>query len=357
MRALVLAGGHGTRLRPLTSTGNKHMIPIANEPILFYGLRQVARAGIVETGIVLGPIHEGIREAVGDGASFGLRVTYVEQGPPKGLAHAVQCARPFLGDEPFVLYLGDNLLEHGLESFVRLFADQHPEAVIGVTPVNVPHQYGIVELAGPKILSIEEKPRHPKSNQALVGVYVFSPRIHEVIARLRPSPRGELEITDAIRALVDRGDRVLVERVHGWWKDTGAPDDLLQANDLVLESRLPGEFGRSGTIEAGAAVVGSVAIGDDTVVESGASIEGPVVIGRGARIGRGTEIGPGTSIGDGAQLNGCAIRHSIVMEGAQIAGPLRLRDSLIGRYADIRGQGPIAREIALLVGDSSRLRL
>ncbi len=357
MRGLVLAGGHGTRLRPLTSTGNKHMIPIANEPMLFYGLRQLAHAGITETGIVLGPIHEGIREAVGDGGAFGLKVTYIEQGPPKGLAHAVLCARSFLGEEPFVMYLGDNLLERGLQSFVDLFVRERADAVIGITPVNVPQQYGIVELAGARILSIEEKPRHPKSNQALVGVYVFSPKIHEIIATLRPSVRGEYEITDAIRALVERGDRVLVERVHGWWKDTGAPEDLLHANDLVLECRLPEEFSQTGRVEAGAVLRGSVAVGDDSVVEAGASVQGPVVIGRGARVGRGSEVGPGTSVGDGVQLNGCTIRRSIVMEGAQISGPLHIRDSLIGRYADIRAQGPISWEIALLVGDSSRLRL
>jgi glucose-1-phosphate thymidylyltransferase len=357
MKGLLLAGGHGTRLRPLTSTGNKHMIPIANQPILFYGLRQLARAGVSEVGIVLGPIHEGIREAVGDGAAFGLEVTYINQGQPKGLAHAVLCARSFLAEEPFVMYLGDNLLEHGLESFLQLFESERADAVIGVTTVADPHQYGIVEFSGKKIVSIEEKPRNPKGNQALVGVYVFSPKVHDVIARLAPSARGELEITDAIRALVERGDRVVVQRVHGWWKDTGAPEDLLHANDLVLDSRPGAEFEVLGTVESGATLKGPVALGEDSVIESGASVHGPVVIGRDVRVGSRTEIGPRTSIGDGVQLNGCAIRRSIVLEGARISGPVRLRDSLIGRYVDLRAVAPVPEEIELLVGDACRLRL
>ncbi|HLY77550.1 MAG TPA: sugar phosphate nucleotidyltransferase, partial [Thermoplasmata archaeon] len=241
MKGLLLAGGHGTRLRPLTFTGNKHMIPIANQPILFYGLKHLAQAGIREVGIVLGPLHEGIREAIGNGEAFGLRVTYIHQGDPKGLAHAVLCAREFLGDDPFVMYLGDNLLQEGVTEFIRIFEREHPAAVVGVTTVEAPEHYGIVELEGAEIRSIEEKPSKPKSNQALIGVYLFGPAIHPIIAALTPSGRGELEITEAIWRLHEAGGRVIPHAVSGWWKDTGRPEDLLAANSLVLQS-LPSTY-------------------------------------------------------------------------------------------------------------------
>lgn len=357
MRGLLLAGGHGTRLRPLTSTGNKHMIPIANQPILFYALRQLAGIGIREVGVILGPIHEGIREGVGDGQRFGVRVTYIEQGPPKGLAHAVQCAREFLGTEPFVMYLGDNLLETGLQPFVDLFSGQSADAVVGVSTVSNPQQYGIVEVQGSRIVSIEEKPRRPKSNEALVGVYVFSPKVHEAIERISPSARGELEITDAIRRMCEAGEKVLVHRVHGWWKDTGGPEDLLEANDFVLRGMGPEEFVVRGRVDPRATVVGRVAVGEDSFIEEGASIEGPVVIGSEVQVGRNSSIGPGTSIGDHVSLRSCSVRRSIVLEGAQLRGPLRIRDSLIGRNAVVESEGSTTREVALLVGDASRIRL
>ncbi|MGH9917854.1 MAG: glucose-1-phosphate thymidylyltransferase, partial [Nitrososphaerales archaeon] len=340
----------------LTATGNKHMIPIANQPILFYGLQQLARVKVHEVGIVLGPIQEGIRDAVGDGSRFGLSVTYIEQGPPKGLAHAVQCAASYLGEDPFIMYLGDNLLEKGLDPFVEAFREANADAVLGVTPVSDPHRFGVIEVSGSKVISIEEKPRRPKSNLALVGVYVFSPRIHPVIDWLQKSPRGELEITDAIQAMVDADFRVVFQRVYGWWKDTGAPDDLLEANDLVLNSMNPDQFQRLGSVDVHARVVGPVAIGPDSVVEADATIEGPVVIGSNARIASGTTIGPGTSIGSQVELRGCSIRRSIVLDGTKVWGAIRLHDSLIGRNADVQGHGPKDREISLVIGDTSRIR-
>jgi len=356
MKGLLLAGGFGTRLRPLTFTGNKHMIPIANQPILFYGLKQFARVGIRDVGIVLGPIQEGIRDAVGDGSEFGLRVNYIEQGPPRGLAHAVLCARPFLGKDPFVMYLGDNLLEKGLESFVDLFNREQPDAVLGVTPVSDAGRYGVAEVSGNRIVSIEEKPRVPKSNLALVGIYVFSPKVHDIIDRLAPSSRGELEITDALRRMHAEHLTVRVQRVYGWWKDTGAPEDLLEANDLVLNSKPQEEFLREGTIASGAFVAGSVAIGKDTIIEDGARVEGPAVLGSGVRLTRGSSVGPGTSIGDHVELRGCSVRRSILLERAKVVGPLHIRDSLIGRGAEIQGLGVMDHEVTVMLGDSSRIR-
>jgi glucose-1-phosphate thymidylyltransferase len=357
MRGLVLAGGHGTRLRPLTFTGNKHMLPIANQPILFYGLQHLARAGVRDVGIVLGPIQEGIREAVGDGSAFGFRVTYIHQGDPKGIAHAVVCARDFLGDEPFVMYLGDNLLQEGVGEFVRAYEASHPDAVVGAMPVAHPEQYGIVELAdGNEIRSIEEKPSHPKSDLALIGVYLFAPTIHPVIAALRPSRRGELEITEAIWNLRQTGGRVLVRRVEGWWKDTGRPEDLLEANELVLGTLPPAAFTREGTVAPGARLQGSIGIGPGTVIEEGVSVTGPVVIGRGVQLRTGSVVGPGTAVGNEVTVEGASIRRSIVLENTRIHGPVRIADSLIGRNVEIRSEGTPEREISLMLGDAARLR-
>jgi glucose-1-phosphate thymidylyltransferase len=357
MKGLLLAGGHGTRLRPLTFTGNKHMIPIANQPILFYGLRHLAEAGIAEVGIVLGPLHEGIREAIGDGSAFGLRVTYVHQGDPKGLAHAVLCAREFLGEEPFVMYLGDNLLQEGVSEFVRIFEAESPDAVVGVTAVETPHQYGIVELDGDQIRSIEEKPAKPRSNLALIGVYLFTPKIHPVIASLTPSGRGELEITEAIWRLHQQGGRVVPHAVRGWWKDTGRPEDLLHANTLVLRSLPPDSFERRGTVSPGATLRGGVRIGEGTVIEEGVAIEGPVVIGAGARLRTGTRLGPETAVGDGVVLHSVNLRRSIVLEGARIEGAIRVVNSLIGRNVAITAENPIDSEITLILGDAAQIRL
>jgi glucose-1-phosphate thymidylyltransferase len=357
MKGLILAGGHGTRLRPLTFTGNKHMIPIANEPILYHGLRNLAEAGIKDVAIILGPIQEGIQEGVGDGSKFGLRVTYISQGEPKGLAHAVLCAREFLEEDPFVMYLGDNLLQEGVLPFIRAYEREHPDAVVGVTPVSEPSHYGICELDGEKIISIEEKPAHPKSSLALIGVYLFSPKIHPIIEKLKPSKRGELEITEAIWNLLESGARILPLHLEGWWKDTGLPMDLLDANEKVLGS-MPAERMRvEGVISDGASVRGLVAIGPGSVVEAGATVEGPAMLGRNVRIAAGSHVGPSSTLGDGVQLEGASVRRSILLEGARIVGPVHLADSLVGRKVLLSARHPSAEEISLIVGDAAQIRL
>ncbi|HEV2316831.1 MAG TPA: glucose-1-phosphate thymidylyltransferase [Thermoplasmata archaeon] len=357
MKGLILAGGHGTRLRPLTFTGNKHMIPIANQPILFYGLRHLADAGIRDVAVILGPIQEGIQEAVGDGSPFGLRVTYIVQGDPKGLAHAVACARSFLGDDPFVMYLGDNLLQQGVRAFVRRYEIDRPDAVIGATPVPEPRHYGVVELDGERIVSIEEKPRQPKSDLALIGVYLFTPAIHEIIARLRPSARGELEITEAIWRLHESGKRVLVERVQGWWKDTGLPGDLLEANERVLHSLPASGFESRGTVEPGATVHGLVGLGTGTVVAAGCTVEGPSVLGRNVRLEEGARVGPFAALGDGAQVRGGSVRRSIVLDSARISGPIEVQDSIVGRGVVLEARSGEPRAVRLIVGDAAQIRL
>jgi glucose-1-phosphate thymidylyltransferase len=355
MKGLLLAGGYGTRLRPLTFTGNKHMIPIANQPMLFHGLRHLAAGGIREVAIVLGPLHEGIPEAIRDGSDFDLEVTYIHQGEPKGLAHAVACARDFLAEDPFVMYLGDNLLQEGIRPFVERFHQSPLDAVIGATPVQHPSSYGVVELDGDRIVSITEKPRNPKSNLALIGVYLFTPKIHPVIADLKPSARGELEITEAIWNLNQRGGRIAVRRVDGWWKDTGRPEDLLEANQRVLYGMAPTSFGVEGRVEEGARLMGPVSIGGGSSIGPDVQIDGPVVIGSEVKIDGASHIGPGTAVGSRSTIHQASVQRSILMESAQLEGPFQLVDSIVGRFARIRASQDRGLRLSCVLGDSTQL--
>jgi glucose-1-phosphate thymidylyltransferase len=357
MKGLLLAGGYGTRLRPLTFSGNKHMLPIANEPMLFYGLHHLAAVGIRDVAVILGPLHEGIEETVGDGRNFGVRVTYIHQGEPKGLAHAVLCAREFLGDEPFVMYLGDNLLRDGARPLVERFRGRDVDAVIGVTVVPHPSAYGVVEMDGEKIVSIVEKPVHPKSNLALIGVYLFTPRIHPIIEKLKPSARGELEITEAIWQLHQQTGRLAVEHVQGWWKDTGRPEDLLEANELVLRSFPPEHFVISGTVSPGATVVGPVRLGPGSSIGPGARVEGPVVIGDESTIDEGAIIGPGCAVGNRCVVRRSSVHRTILMDSSEIEGPVELSDSIVGRYARVRATVDRGVRLSCVIGDSTQLRL
>lgn len=358
LKGLLLAGGHGTRLRPLTFTGNKHMIPIANQPMLYYGLRHLKEAGVQEVGIILGPITEGIREAVGDGSAFGVRVEYIVQGEPRGLAHAVLVARSFLGEDPFLMYLGDNLLESGPRAYLDAFATGSPAAVVGAVAVDEPSHYGVVELDGAdRIVSIEEKPKKPRSNLALVGVYLFTPEVHEVIRELRPSPRGELEITDAIRALSERTGRVRVVRLPGWWKDTGQVSDILVANERVLATRPGGFFENRAQVAAGATVVGPVGAGAGTVLERGVTVVGPTILGAGVRIADGARVGPYVSAGDGCIIRQASVERSILLDNVEldVAGPVSR--SIVGRGSKILRATAGASARSFVLGDSSQILL
>jgi glucose-1-phosphate thymidylyltransferase len=358
MKGLLLAGGHGTRLRPLTFTGNKHMIPIANQPMLYYGLNHLKEAGVDEVGIILGPITEGIQEGVGDGHRFGVKVRYIVQGDPKGLAHAVMCAREFLGDEPFLMYLGDNLLEQGPRPYLEAFAQGDASAIVGAVKVRDPTRYGIVELdAAGQIASLEEKPAHPRSDLALVGVYLFSPMVHEVIAELKPSRRGEYEITDAIRLLHERTGSVRVLRLQGWWKDTGQVADILEANERVLSTRPPSFFDVQGEVHPDARILGHVAIGAGTVVGAGATVRGPSVIGKNARIEAGAYIGPFVSVGDGCTVRQAEVDRSILMENVVLDLPTRIVNSIIGRGTKIVEHAQRPKGQSFVLGDSSQVML
>src|SRR4051794_15924352 len=333
LKGLILSGGKGTRLRPITYTSAKQLVPVANKPVLFYGIEAMAAAGIREVGIIIAPETGGeIREAAGDGERFGVEITYIEQDAPLGLAHAVLTAEPFLGSDPFVMYLGDNLLQGGIDDLVAAFRRDSPEALILLTPVTDPQNYGVAELDGEgRIARLVEKPPEPASDLALVGVYMFTPRIHEAAKAIRPSARGELEITDAIQWLVDGGYRVEPHIVRGWWKDTGRLEDMLEANRLVLDTmdrRIEGEM------------VASRCDGR-VVVEAGARLErctvrGPAIIGAGARLVD-CYVGPYTAIGAGCTIERAEVEHSILLDGCTVADlDGRMESSLLGRNVTIR---------------------
>jgi glucose-1-phosphate thymidylyltransferase len=354
MKALVLAGGKGTRLRPLTYTSAKQLIPVANKPILFYALEAIRAAGIDEIGVIVGDTRAEVMAALGDGSRFDARITYIHQPDPLGLAHAVWTAREFLGSDPFVMYLGDNLIQHGVSRFVEQFSALHADAMILLKSVPDPRSFGVAELAEDgRILSLEEKPAHPKSDLALVGVYLFSPAIHEIIPTLKPSARGELEITDAIQQLIESGGRVHSHLHTGWWLDTGKKDDMLEANRVVLDEIQPSV---EGSLDADSRVSGRVQIGAGSEL-IGTTVRGPVVIGAGCRLVD-TFVGPYSSISDGVQIEGAEIEHSIILEGSRITRPgCRIEDSLIGR--NVRVSRAPSRPVALrlLLGDDSEVGL
>jgi len=351
MKGLILSGGKGTRLRPLTYTSAKQLVPVANKPVLFYGIEALVEAGITNIGIVVGDTQAEIRAAVGDGSKFGATVTYIEQDAPRGLAHAVKISQDFIGNDPFVMYLGDNLLNRGIVEFVDQFVKEKPAAQILLTPVPDPQMFGVAELDGDKVRRLIEKPKEPKSNLALVGVYMFGPEIFTSVKNIKPSFRNELEITDAIQDLIDRGLRVNPHLVSGWWKDTGKLEDMLEANRLILETlttRIEGKVDSSSRVE------GTVVIEKGAIIEHSV-IRGPAVIGPGAKILNGY-VGPFTSIGKDVEINKSEIEHSIVLEGALIHDlETRVADSLIGRGVKIHRLPlkPVAHRFML--GDNSEV--
>ncbi len=353
LKGLILSGGRGTRLRPITYTSAKQLVPVANKPVLFYGLEAMASAGIEEVGIIIAPeTGEEIRATAGDGERFGLRITYIVQGEPLGLAHAVLTAEPFLGDSSFVMYLGDNLLQGGIDEFVADFREHAPDALILLTPVSDPENYGVAELRDGAVAQLREKPPDPATDLALVGVYMFTARIHHAARTIAPSARGELEITDAIQHIVDAGGRVEPHVVRGWWKDTGRLEDMLAANRLVLdtvEARVEGEL-------IDTQVDGRV------VVEPGATLErstvrGPAIIGAGARL-TDAYVGPYTAVGEGCVIRNAEVEHSILLAGSSVcdlAG--RMESSLLGRQASVSRSERQPRASRFMVGDNSEIWL
>jgi glucose-1-phosphate thymidylyltransferase len=351
MKGLILSGGKGTRLRPLTYTSAKQLVPVANKPVLFYGLEAMAGAGVRDVGIVIGDTGAEIRAAVGDGSRWNVRITYIEQDAPRGLAHAVLISQGFIGTEPFVMYLGDNLLNKGIKPFVDRFLLERPAAQILLAHVPDPQMFGVAELRDGHVVRLVEKPKEPKSDLALVGVYLFGPEIFESVRRIRPSWRDELEITDAIQDLIDRGLVVHPDVVDGWWKDTGKLEDMLEANRLILDTL---ERRIEGTADAGSRIEGKV------VIEPGAQIErsvvrGPAIIGARSRILH-SYVGPFTSIMNDVEIRDSEIEHSIVLEGSVISDlASRVEDSLIGKNVKIHRLPVKPSAYRFMLGDNSEV--
>jgi glucose-1-phosphate thymidylyltransferase len=351
LKGLILSGGKGTRLRPITHTSAKQLVPVANKPVLFYAIEAMAGAGIDQVGIIIAPeTGEEIRRAAGDGSRFGVELTYILQDEPAGLAHAVLTAEPYLGDSPFVMYLGDNLLQGGIQDLVASFRDQGPDALILLTPVPDPESYGVAELSDGKVVRLVEKPREPRTNLALVGVYMFTASVHAAAKAIEPSARGELEITDAIQHLVDQGMRVEPHVVKGWWKDTGRLDDMLEANRLVLDTiqtRLDGELIDS-------QVDGRV------VIEAGARLErctvrGPAIIGAGAHL-TDCYVGPYTAIGEECEISRAEVEHSILLANSVVRDlDGRMESSLLGRNVKVGRDTRQPRAFRFMVGDNSEI--
>jgi len=352
MKGLILSGGKGTRMRPLTYTSAKQLIPVANKPVLVYGIEAIVAAGIEEIAIILSPeTGPEIRECIGDGSRYGAAITYVEQDAPRGLAHAVLTAEPFLGESPFVMYLGDNLLQHGITPLVEEYRALECNSEILLTKVANPSQFGVAELDGEKVVRLTEKPPVPKSDLALVGVYMFDAHIFEAARAIKPSKRGELEITDAIQWLLDNGYSVHPHIVKGWWKDTGKIEDMLEANRTVLDTFENDIRGQ---------VIGESHIEGKVVVEEGAQIvdsvvRGPAIIGRDARITH-AYVGPYTSIGNRCAIEHCEIENSIVLEGSAITHvDGRIEASLIGKNVKIGKTHRKPAAYRFILGDNSEV--
>ena len=354
MKALVLSGGSGTRLRPITHTSAKQLVPVANKPVLFYGLEAIAAAGVTDVGIIVGDTAPAIEAAVGDGSKFGINVTYLRQDAPRGLAHAVLIAREFLGDDDFVMYLGDNFIVGGITALVEEFAAHRPEAQIMLQKVSNPGVFGVAELdeATGRVKNLEEKPKQPKSDLALVGVYLFTPAIHEAVASLKPSWRGELEITEAIQWLLDNGRQVNSTTITGYWKDTGNVPDMLEVNRLVLESLEPQI---DGSVDDACEIIGRVVVEEGATV-TGSRIVGPAIIGAGSTV-TGSYIGPFTAIDAECSVTDSEIEYSIVLSNASIQGVGRIEASLIGHHAQVTPAPRVPKAHRLVLGDHSKVQI
>jgi glucose-1-phosphate thymidylyltransferase len=356
MKALILAGGAGTRLRPITHTSAKQLVPVANKPILFYGIEAMVAAGITEIGVIVGDTRAEVMAALGDGSTWGAHITFIPQDAPLGLAHCVLIASDFLGDDDFVMYLGDNLLEQDLAAFVHAFESartgaEPPTAQILLKQVPDPHRFGIAELdAAGNVVHLVEKPANPPSDLALVGVYLFDHTILDAVAAIEPSPRGELEITDAIQWLIDQGHRVRCELLTGWWIDTGKLTPLLEANRLLLErveQRIDGSLDEQSVIDGRVVVEAGAVITNST-------LRGPLVIGAGAIVSN-SFIGPFSAVGNRCEVSNSEVEHSVIMEGSRIVDIPRLEDSLIGKDVVVSRSQLRPRALRLMIGDHCQI--
>jgi glucose-1-phosphate thymidylyltransferase len=354
MKGIILHGGHGTRLRPLTHTGPKQLLPIANKPMSQYALEDLREAGITEIGIIIGDVYpEKVKEFYGDGTKFGVKITYIYQDKPKGIAHAISLCKEFIGNEKFVVYLGDNILRKGLTSYTKRFESSDAGALILLCEVDDPSRFGIAEFENNKIKKIVEKPKNTNSNLAVIGVYFLTPKIFNIFEKLKPSWRGELEITDSLQLLMEAGFAIEYDIVTGWWKDTGTPEDILHANRLVLDSiGTPEQF----ILNEGAKVNGNIIIGKNSNVSRDSFISGPVIIGDNCTIGPRARVGPYVSVGNNSVLKNCDIENSIFMDGCEIDTKIHLIDSIIANGCEITDTKD-PKKHQFLLGERSQVKL
>lgn len=356
MKGIILHGGHGTRLRPLTHTGPKQLLSIGNKPMSKYALDDLVDAGISDIAIIIGDIFpEKVKEFYGDGSKFGVKITYVYQEKPGGIAQAIALCRDFVGDDKFVVYLGDNILKGGIKSYVSRFASSFSDALILLCEVKEPSRFGIATVKGDRIENIVEKPKNSDSNLAVIGIYFLTPRLFQIIDSLKPSWRGELEITEALQNLMNSGKKIEYDYVTGWWKDTGTPEDILDANRFMLDELQPNIKGR---IESSDSIQGRVMIGAETMVAKGATIRGPAVIGENCVIGEGAYIGPYTSISNNVSIRKGEIENSIVMNDCEVNINGRIVDSIVGAGSKITDSSILQpRGHRFLLGERSQVTL
>ncbi|MBD3266842.1 glucose-1-phosphate thymidylyltransferase [bacterium] len=353
MKAIIPCAGRGKRLRPLTFTNSKPLIPIANRPLVLYAIDKLKSVGVREIGIVVSDNTRDMQGVLGDGTEFGVHISYIQQDNPLGIAHTIKVSQEFLGDEPFIMYLGDNLLREGLEKAVENFQTKKPNSILFVCPTEKPHLYGIAVIEENRVVRLMEKPVEPPSNLAVIGIYIFDSTIHQVIDTLKPSGRGEYEITDAIQGLIEQGGLVDYYSLNDWWIDAGNPDDMVEANRLVLQDLKPC---CEGMTDANSDIRGNVAIGQGTIIEN-SSIRGPVLIGDNCFI-KDAFIGSFTSIGANSKMDNCEIEYSVVMENCEIRDVgERIDNSIIGRNVKVKRTDRRPRSYKLVLSDESAAEL
>ena len=346
MKGIILHGGHGTRLRPLTHTGPKQLLPIANKPMSQFCLEAIAETGIKEIAIIIGGIGSNkVREYYGNGEKFGVKITYIEQDEPKGIAHAIKLCKEFVNDEKFLVFLGDNIIQKSITEFVKNFENSNYDATILLCEVDNPSRFGIADVSDGKILKITEKPKNPNSNLAVTGIYLLTPKIFEVIDNLKPSWRNELEITDALDNLLNQNNNISFEKITDYWKDTGTPEDIIHANGEIIKKMLESAEGK----------IKNQIIGEETIIESNVEIKGPVVIGKNCHISSYSSIGPNVSIGDNTIISKSSIENSIIMENCKINSAAKIKNSIIANNSEIKDDEGI--EKIFLLGEGSKVSL
>ena len=353
MKGILLHGGHGTRLRPLTHTGPKQLLPIANKPMSQYCIESLKDAGVNDITIIIGGIgaHK-VKEYYGTGKNFGVNITYIEQDYPKGIAHAIRLCKDFVGNEKFLVFLGDNIIQKSIKNMADEFYRSDSKATILLCEVDNPTRFGIADVKDGKIKKIMEKPKNPPTNLAVTGIYFLTPVIFDVIDRLEPSWRNELEITDALQKLLEEGHKITYNMITDYWKDTGTPQDIINANKAVLENMKP--YFR-GIKEEGVSINGKAMINENTIIKKGAHIEGPVIIGKNCVIESDTRIGPNTSVGDNSKISKCEISDSIIMDNCNIDSEIKIRKSIIAYNSEIISNQKNTNEKILLLGEGTKI--